>query len=144
MDISTGTRVSDAERQRVADLLARSVGEGRIDLGEYDERLTRVYAAVTQDDLRIVVADLPKAAVPTRNSTTTTARIPLWQRIEGGAWLAVGVVNLLIWAAVSLGVGELVYFWPVWVIGPWGAVLVFRMVAGWETRATRPIRAHYR
>ncbi|MCM6773855.1 DUF1707 domain-containing protein [Nocardia sp. CDC159] len=153
MDISTGIRVSDAERQQVAELLVRSVGEGRIDLREYDERLARVYAAATREDLRAVTADLPKPSASGGNSTPRGARVPLWQRIEGGAWLGVGLLNILIWAAVSLGVGELVYFWPIWVIGPWGAVLAFRVLTGWEASgrkadrrsasrgATHPIRA---
>ncbi|RDI69453.1 DUF1707 SHOCT-like domain-containing protein [Nocardia pseudobrasiliensis] len=137
MDIASGTRVSDAERKQVADLLVRSVGEGRIDLAEYDGRLERVYSAATQEDLRAVVADLPKAPASARNSKAAP-RIPVWQRIEGGAWLGVGLLNVLIWAAVSLGLGEFVYFWPIWVIGPWGAVLAFRVVAGWEARPCEP------
>ncbi len=132
MDIASGTRVSDAQRQQVADLLVRSVGAGRIDLAEYDGRLARVYSAATQEDLRAVVEDLPDESVPKRNSRVP--RIPVWQRIEGSAWLGVGLLNVLIWAAVSLGLGEFVYFWPIWVIGPWGAVLALRVVAGWEAR----------
>jgi len=31
---------------------------------------------------------------------------------------------LVIWAATSLATWEFLYFWPVWVIGPWGAVLL--------------------
>jgi hypothetical protein len=29
-----------------------------------------------------------------------------------------------IWAATSLAAWEFHYFWPIWVIGPWGAVLL--------------------
>ncbi|MGV9680304.1 DUF1707 SHOCT-like domain-containing protein [Nocardia sp. NPDC003482] len=150
MDISTGIRISDAERQQVTELLVRAVGEGRIDLREYEERSALVYAARTAEDLRAVVADLP--AAPARTRSAATPRVPIWQRIEGGAWLGAGVLNLLIWAAVSLGVGEMVYFWPIWVIGPWGAVLAFRVLTGWEAgrkadrrsgipNAAHPIRA---
>jgi hypothetical protein len=32
------------------------------------------------------------------------------------------LVNLVIWFLVSLTTGELIYFWPIWVAGPWGAV----------------------
>lgn len=44
---------------------------------------------------------------------------------------------LVIWGLVSLGVGELTYPWPVWVIGPWGLALVFRAATGWEARGCR-------
>ncbi|WP_280258891.1 DUF1707 SHOCT-like domain-containing protein [Nocardia wallacei] len=135
MDITTGTRASDAERQQVADLLSRHLSEGRIDLAEYDQRVARVYATTTRDDLQLVLSDLPKlprqrAAAPGRNP----ARLPIWQRIEGGAWLGVGVLCLVIWGLISLGTGEFTYPWPLWVIGPWGAVLVFRVLTGWESR----------
>ncbi|MBX6357157.1 MAG: DUF1707 domain-containing protein, partial [Micromonosporaceae bacterium] len=39
-------------------------------------------------------------------------------------------INVIIWAAVSLGSGDLVYFWPIWVGGPWGAVLLAITISG--------------
>jgi hypothetical protein len=45
------------------------------------------------------------------------------------AWLTAVLVNVVIWAVVSLGSRELVYFWPIWVAGPWGAVLVAQAIA---------------
>lgn len=52
-------RVSDAERDRIAEVLREAAGEGRLDLGELDERLTGVYAARTYADFGPLVADLP-------------------------------------------------------------------------------------
>ncbi|WP_225729780.1 MULTISPECIES: DUF1707 domain-containing protein [unclassified Nocardia] len=129
MELSTGTRASDAERERVVRLLGRHMADGRIDLAEYDQRVARVYATATREELSVVLSDLPrlKDSVAQRNS-----RVPIWQRIEGGSWFGVSVLVLVIWGAISLGVGSLTYFWPMWVIGPWGAVLVFRMLAGFE------------
>jgi hypothetical protein len=37
--------------------------------------------------------------------------------------LLVGMLNVAIWAAVSVGTGGGVYPWWVWVVGPWGVVL---------------------
>ncbi|WP_024806484.1 DUF1707 domain-containing protein [Nocardia sp. BMG51109] len=146
MDIATGTRASDAERRQVVDLLARHLSEGRLDLTEYDERVARVYATVTRDDLRLVLSDLPEPPdrrdghADTATSSKRSARVPIWQRIEGTAWLGVGLLCVAIWGMVSIGVGELTYPWPIWVIGPWGAVLVFRVLTGWEAgpRPPRP------
>ncbi|MGH3914531.1 MAG: hypothetical protein ACRDTC_14170 [Pseudonocardiaceae bacterium] len=45
------------------------------------------------------------------------------------AWLSVSLINLLIWAIVSLATLNLIYPWWIWVAGPWGAVLL----AGWIT-----------
>jgi hypothetical protein len=52
-------RASDADRERVAELLRTAAAEGRLDLTELDERLAVVYAARTYADLEPVTADLP-------------------------------------------------------------------------------------
>lgn len=134
MDIATGTRASDAERDAVVRRLAAHLAEGRIDLAEYDQRVAAVYATATREDLNLVLTDLP--AAPKRVAVADgnrRRRLPIWQRIEATSWAGVSLLVLVIWAAVSLGVGAFTYFWPVWVILPWGAVLVFRMVAGFES-----------
>ncbi|MFC4004507.1 DUF1707 domain-containing protein [Prauserella oleivorans] len=52
-------RASDADRERVAQLLHSAMGEGRITMSELEERLSTVYAAKTLGELDPVVADLP-------------------------------------------------------------------------------------
>lgn len=133
MEISTGTRASDAERDAVVQLLGRHMADGRLDLAEYDQRVAKVYATATRDELKLVLADLPELSKEPAAQSGRGRRIPVWQRIEASAWLGVSVLVLFIWAAISVGVGELTYFWPIWVIGPWGGVLVFRMLTGWES-----------
>lgn len=133
MEISTGTRASNAEREKVVRLLSRHLEDGRIDLGEYDQRAAQVYATTTTDDLQLVLSDLPKLPKETAVKADSAARIPIWQKIEGSSWLGVSVLVLFIWGAISLSVGEFTYPWPIWVIGPWGAVLVFRMLTGFES-----------
>ncbi|MGW4716234.1 DUF1707 SHOCT-like domain-containing protein [Nocardia sp. NPDC004260] len=132
MDISTGTRASNAERDAVVRLLGRHMADGRIDLAEYDQRVAQVYATTDREDLRAVLFDLPELSKDEGTPAPVRPRIPIWQRIEGSTWLAVSALVLVIWGAISLSVGALTYFWPVWVIVPWGAVLAFRMVAGFE------------
>ena len=57
-------RASDVERERVARLLAAALTDGRLDLTEYDTRVTAVYAAVYREDLMPLVADLPTPDPP--------------------------------------------------------------------------------
>ncbi|WP_067548140.1 DUF1707 SHOCT-like domain-containing protein [Nocardia crassostreae] len=135
MDITTGTRASDAERAQIADLLGRHMSDGRLDLAEYNERVARVYATVYREELQQVLTDLPDLAKPAVVKPVSRTRFPIWQRIEGSAWLGVSLLVLGIWAAISVAAGEFTYFWPVWVIVPWGAVLVFRVLTGWEASA---------
>lgn len=141
MDISPGTRASTAEREHVVNLLSGHLADGRIDLAEYDRRVAHVYETATRDDIDTVLADLPASTVDlSKPASEPSRRVPLWQRIEIAAWLAVGVLNVLIWGAVSIGVGEWIYPWPIWVIGPWGLVLAFRLVTGFESQAATGTR----
>jgi Domain of unknown function (DUF1707) len=57
-------RASDAEREEYARVVRESVGEGRLTLGEGDERLAGIYASSFRDELGPFVADLPRADLP--------------------------------------------------------------------------------
>ncbi|MFF2551898.1 DUF1707 domain-containing protein [Nocardia sp. NPDC058058] len=144
MDISPGTRASDAERAHVAEALGRHMADGRLNVAEYNERLNRVYGTATREDLALVLGDLPKLSKAPVAQSRSQGRFPIWQRIEGSAWLAVGLLCLAIWAMVSVASGEFTYPWPIWVIGPWGAVLAFRAVMGWEATASGACSASMR
>lgn len=52
-------RVSDAEREHVGQLLQRAVGQGRLTVGEFAERLDTAMAARTRGELHAVLLDLP-------------------------------------------------------------------------------------
>ena len=61
-------RASDADRQRVADLLGEAYADGRLDLGEFNERINAVWAAKLVGDLAPLTADLggpPPVVAPT-------------------------------------------------------------------------------
>jgi len=51
-------RLTDADRQSVADTLKRALEEGRLDLAEFDERVRVAHAATTVADVAPLVADL--------------------------------------------------------------------------------------
>jgi hypothetical protein len=60
-------RASDADRDRVADILRDGLAEGRLTAEEHSERLDGVYAAKTVGELERLVRDLPagrSGAVP--------------------------------------------------------------------------------
>jgi hypothetical protein len=71
-------RVSEAERDRAATLLATCCGEGRLTLEEFSERVEIVLAAKTQADLDSVTADLP----------TGEAVAPYRSPVPASGWLA--------------------------------------------------------
>jgi hypothetical protein len=39
-------------------------------------------------------------------------------------------ICLVVWVATSLGSGHPLYFWPVWVAGSWGALLLLGTITG--------------
>jgi hypothetical protein len=59
-----GLRASDADRDRVADLLGTALAEGRLSAEEHSERLDSLYAAKTYDELELLTEDLPSAHPP--------------------------------------------------------------------------------
>jgi hypothetical protein len=79
-------RISDADRDNAEQLLHRSVGDGRIDWAEHEERLASVYAARTGADLVQILADLspldgasgpPAAWSPQRQRPTPALQVML-------------------------------------------------------------------
>jgi Domain of unknown function (DUF1707)/Cell wall-active antibiotics response 4TMS YvqF len=56
-------RASDADRERVAQILHNALTEGRITAQELEERLDVVYAAKTLAELAAPIADLPDVSV---------------------------------------------------------------------------------
>jgi hypothetical protein len=134
-------RAADADRQAVADQLKTALDEGRLDLHEYDERLQRAYAAKTYGELQILLSDLPSAAVPAPRAPSGPLVSPAvsgsnaeltrqWLVDVWGSWVPVVGITSAIWGITCLASGELGYFWPMWVAGPWGAFLVFVTLGG--------------
>jgi len=132
-------RAADADRQAVAEQLKAALEEGRLDLHEYDERLQRAYAAKTYGDLHPLLSDLPSAAVPVpaqrrpasvlveASNAELTRR---WLLQVWSSWVPAVGITTAIWLISSVAAGDLLFFWPIWVAGPWGAVMVFVTLAG--------------
>jgi len=132
-------RAADADRHQVADRLRAALEEGRLDLTEYDERLQGAYAAKTYGDLDRLLTDLPNAApvVPSPPPAPPTA-IPAeqngltgaWLRHVWAPWIKTGAWLTVIWLMAFVFAGDSVLYWPAWVLGPWGVVLLVRTVGG--------------
>ncbi|MER7337943.1 DUF1707 domain-containing protein [Streptomyces sp. NPDC000075] len=55
-------RASDADRDRIAQILADALAEGRLTADEHSERLDTLYAVKTVGELEVLVRDLPAGA----------------------------------------------------------------------------------
>ncbi|GAB3579531.1 DUF1707 domain-containing protein [Amycolatopsis endophytica] len=69
-------RASDADRERVAQILHNALSEGRITVQELEERLDTVYAAKTLAELEPPVADLPGVSAGAVQPATPRALSP--------------------------------------------------------------------
>ena len=125
-------RASDAERERVADVLRVHAGDGRLTPDELEQRLERAYAAGTRADLRALVSDLP-AGAPEDRSPGAAARArtqgPSGGAAEWAVFLLVAVILLTVWAASGAGA-----FWPAWPLGFWGFALLSKSAQGRRPR----------
>jgi hypothetical protein len=68
-------RVSDHDREQVAELLRQATADGRLTLDELDERLAQAYAAKTFGDLEPLTDDLPAAGMGPAPAPARTSRV---------------------------------------------------------------------
>lgn len=124
-------RASDADRSAVAQRLQVAVDEGRLTITDYDERLQQTYAARTYGELERVTADLPAptAAVPVVRAGAARP-VRHWQSDEWRSWAGTAIVLITIWGITSVASGGALFFWPMFPIGIWGAVLLAQLVSG--------------
>ncbi len=136
-------RAADSDRQFVAERLQAALNEGRLTLSEYDERLTQTYAARTYGELDRMLDDLPAtitgrdSLIPAQPGPTpvpapasqpgqpTGRRAPHWLWAIWGSWLTASTVCTVIYLLSDDRGGN---FWPKWVIGPWGALLLLSTI----------------
>jgi len=147
-------RAGDSDREAVAATLGRALSDGRLTVDEYEERLAKVYAARTYADLDPLTADLPRGGRPAPAPKPTAPAVPRpaamgrpapWNRgvlAMWASWLTTALIVTAIWLATSIGNGRPDNFWPIWVILPWGAVLLARTVTGGPHQRSRDRRRH--
>jgi hypothetical protein len=110
-------RASDADRECVVTILRESFAEGRLDLDEFDDRISAAYAARTWGDLLDLTADLPKQPVldgaepvtpavptlpPVRPEAIPSTMRPRSRRGPDGRLLPA----LFIWAVIAAAAGS--------------------------------------
>jgi hypothetical protein len=126
MNVRQDMRASDHDRQQVVDVLRTGLEDGRLTMEEYTERMGRAYQAVTYADLAPLSADLPAAGPPAPQPPAPELRagLPVALRVLWAIWLSVVLVNVVVWALVCVTTASLIYPWPLWVAGPYGALLL--------------------
>ena len=144
MSLDLTLRIGDADRDRVVAVLGQHLGLGHLTMQGLENRLDTAYAARTRGELDAVLAGLPaigpprplpSPSPPPRSSPS--AGTP-WTRFAPWApWVLTGAICVLIWVTTSVAHGHPLYFWPFWVIGPWGAVLLAHAALARTRRSIR-------
>lgn len=135
-------RAADADRDAVADRLRTAHAEGRLTVEEFGERLDAAFAARTMGELAGLTADLPvePARLARTGDEADVAPVPAAATHRAGlratwaAWATAVLVTSVIWLIAGVSDGDLGYYWPIWVAGPWGAVLLARTFFGDRNR----------
>jgi hypothetical protein len=122
-------RASDADRERVVELLRDHAAAGRLTTEELEERIDAAFAATTGGDLDALLADLPRLRDPRRSERSRErARRAFAEHLR--TYVMVMVLLVAIWALTGMG-----YFWPVWPALGWGIGILCH--AGSTPRHTR-------
>ena len=163
MDDRQDMRASDADRQEVVERLRGALEEGRLKMSEYLERMEVAYEAVTYGDLAPLCRDLPEARPVARQQATQAApaartappaprapspqaevvrrgvfgSLPTPLKVLWTIWLSAVSINVVVWVLVSATTAHLIYPWPLWVAGPWGAALFGLSVGATQIRRSR-------
>ena len=88
-------RASDADRDIAADILCAAVGDGRLTLGELDDRLGAALSARTTAELAALIADLTG-----RPSARPVGPVGP-SRPTGGTWARPGAATVSRWALIQ-------------------------------------------
>lgn len=130
MTPSPDLRAGDEDRDRTISRLREAFAEGRLTQDEFDGRMGQATVARTMGDLAGLTADLPPAAalpapiVPAEAATPDDERDRL--RKGWAAWAGVSLLVNVIWLGTWITGADdgPPAYWPIWVMGPWGAAMV--------------------
>jgi DUF1707 SHOCT-like domain len=144
-------RASDADRERAVALLREHHAAGRLTVEEFNERMDKAYAAKTLGEIDELMADLPAidlyrlpdASLPPHYRRQIPGHGSYFQAAGGaalahrhprfspawtaawGSWFSITLLCFVVWALSGAG-----YLWPLWVAGPWGAIMLGRWISG--------------
>ena len=95
-DLQPRMRAGDADRAKAVEKLGRHLGDGRLSVDEFDERVARAHAAVYLDELPPLMVDLPPDQQPPAPRVTGPRS---WAPTAAFVVLAVMVLS---WSAVMM------------------------------------------
>ncbi len=128
-------RASDEDRDHTISLMREAYAEGRLENDEFQSRMASAHEARTYGELAALVSDLPvqppapavpAAPVPNQVAVANDDDEQDRNMRKGwAAWAGVSILVNVIWLGTWVsGGGSAPSYWPIWVMGPWGAAMV--------------------
>jgi hypothetical protein len=134
--LNPALRASDADRERIVEILRQHSVEGRLTSDEFEERMAAAYTAKTMGALAELTVDLPvDLAEHTRRQAELArqakGRKPLRKKVrqEVSGLLSLGVILTAVWLVSGAG-----FYWPVWPLGILTALALARGIDAWGKR----------
>ncbi|MEI6363662.1 MAG: DUF1707 domain-containing protein [Actinomycetes bacterium] len=143
MSVAPDMRAGDGDRDQTISRLREAFAEGRLSTEEFEQRMSAANVAKTYGELSVLVEDLPAVAptpavaatpVPAVPTTAAAAEVQSDEdhsvRNGWASWLGVSVlVNVIYFATWLTQGGSAPYYWPIWVMGPWGAAILIHTLS---------------
>lgn len=130
-------RASDADRNRIIDLLGEAAGEGRLTVAELEERIEAAAAARYESELQVLVQDLPVGQSPvTQRSQDLTHRANIPQvmpKVLHASWSSIvraGAWQVPEWIVIEPAWSSIV-FNMLQAIPPASRVMTVEIRGGW-------------
>lgn len=101
-------RASDAERERIIEVLRRHTADGRLTLEEFEQRVGEALAATTRADLGPVLRELPPLPADAPVEARTAARRTRWPSLDGGRAVLGAVAIVAVATVIATGA------WGMW------------------------------
>jgi hypothetical protein len=134
--LNPALRASDADRERIVEILRQHSVEGRLTSDEFEERMAAAYQAKTMGALAELTVDLPVDLAEHARRQAELARRgkprkPLGRKVrqEVSGLLSLGVILTAVWLVSGAG-----YYWPVWPLGILAALTLARGIDAWGKR----------
>ena len=98
-DLQPRMRAGDADRTTAVERLGRHLGEGRLTVEEFDERVVRAHASVYLDELPALTVDLPGEPQQQRRPSRSPTRVPPFLFVLLAVFFAWSMVAAVIYGA---------------------------------------------
>ncbi len=126
-DLTRGLRASDAERERIAQMLQAAAAEGRLSPEEAGERLATASAATYREELHRLIADLPAARDLDEVEPPRRPRVAAWWLLSVARLAIVALLVTTFWSFS----GVRLLLWPL------GFMAIAFLLRPWRRRRWR-------